>query len=47
MKYIKIENFYCKECGSEEYCLIDLDVIEIICDNCGEDYNLVYEIVED
>ena len=47
MKYVKIENFYCKECGSEEYCVIDLDIIEIVCNNCGEEFNLVYDIVGD
>lgn len=47
MKYVIVKNFKCKECGSEEYAVIDLDNIEIICDECGEEYNGEYEVIEE
>lgn len=47
MKYIIVNNFKCSNCGNEEYAVIDLDNMEIICDNCGMEYNGEYEVIEE
>ena len=38
MIYVEVKEFKCKNCGSEEYAVINLEPIEIICDECGEEY---------
>mgnify|MGYP000769269302 CR=1 FL=1 len=47
MKYVIVNNFKCNNCGSKEYAVIDLDNIEIICNECGEEYNGEYKVIEE
>ena len=46
MIYVDVKNFKCKECGSEEYTVINFEPIEIICDECGEEYKGEYTVEE-
>ena len=46
MLYVEVKNFKCKKCGAEEYAVINLEPIEIICDECGEEYTGEYEVEE-
>jgi transcription initiation factor TFIIIB Brf1 subunit/transcription initiation factor TFIIB len=47
MKYIKIENYTCKNCGCKEYDVIDLENNIIICADCGTIYEGVFEVIEE
>ena len=46
MLYIEVKDFNCKKCGSKEYAVINLKPIEIICDECGEEYQGEYTTEE-
>ena len=46
MIYVDIKNFKCKECGAEEYAVINFEPIEIICDECGAEYTGEYTVEE-
>ena len=46
MIYVEVKEFKCKNCGSEEYAVINLEPIEIICDECGEEYIGEYTVEE-
>lgn len=41
--YIKVDNFICKKCWHNEYAVVDLENVEIVCDRCGELYKGKYE----
>ena len=47
MLYIEVKNFNCKKCGSNEYAVISLEPIEIICDSCGEEYQGEYTVEDE
>lgn len=44
IKFIKVENYKCEECKCEEYQVIDLDKIIIVCKSCGNKFNGKYEV---
>ena len=46
MIYVDVKDFKCKECGSKEYAVINFEPIEIICDECGEEYKGEYTVEE-
>ena len=46
MIYVEVKDFKCKKCGSKEYAVINLEPIEIICDECGEEYIGEYTVEE-
>ena len=46
MIYVDVKNFKCKECGGEEYAVVNFEPIEIICDECGEEYKGEYTVEE-
>ena len=46
MIYVEIKDFKCKKCGSKEYAVIYLEPIEILCDECGEEYQGEYTTEE-
>lgn len=41
--YIQVENFICKKCYHNEYAVVDVENVTIICDKCGELYKGKYE----
>lgn len=50
MKYIKIDNYSCDNCGNKEYDVIFNDsgnVELIICSECGSIYTGEYEEIEE
>ena len=47
MLYIEVKDFNCKKCGSKEYAVVSLEPIEIICDNCGEEYQGEYNVEDE
>jgi len=50
MKFIKIENYNCSNCGNKEYDVIfdnDGTIALIICSECGSVYTGEYEIIEE
>lgn len=47
MKYVIVNNFKCNNYGNKEYAVVDLDNIEIICNECGEEYNGEYKVIEE
>lgn len=47
MRLIKVNNFKCSNCGSEEYAVLDpYGEPIIICDKCGIEQNVEFEIEE-
>jgi DNA-directed RNA polymerase subunit RPC12/RpoP len=47
MKFIKIDNYECKNCGCKEYDIIDLEIPLIICADCGSIFEGNYEAIEE
>lgn len=50
MKYIKIDNYNCNNCGNKEYDVIldDNGNVElIICAECGSVYEGEYKVIEE
>ena len=49
MKFIKIENYKCENCGNEEYSVVGYENGKpvIICEECGTIYNGEYEVIEE
>jgi hypothetical protein len=47
MKYIKIDNYHCCNCGCKEYDVIDLEIPLIICADCGTIFTGEYEEIEE
>jgi len=50
MKYVKIDNFNCNNCGNKEYDVImdnDNTIALIICSECGSVYESEYEVIEE